>query len=417
MDVKREGVARQKMIRKVMWGGLTAIALAGVTWGIYQLKPAAPNVERSTIWIDTVKRGPMLRQVRGLGTLVPEDILFIPAQNEGRVEKVALRPGVPVTPDTVLLVLSNPELSLEMVDAEWKVKAAEASMSDLKVRLQQQKLEQQARAAQVQADYVKAQLTYERDEQLLKSGLTPDLTVKLSEAAAKELKHRNQVEADRLASYDEMMRAQTEVQRVEVEKLRAAYELKKKQVDQLTVRAGTAGVLQELTLQVGERVTVGTVLAKVVQPTKLKAELKIPETQAKDVVVGQPAEVDTRNGIVQGTVARIDPASVNGTVTVDIRLTGELPPGSRPDLSVDGTIELERLSDVLYVGRPVFGQPNSLIGLFRLDPVTKEANRVQVKLGRSSVNTIEIVDGLKVGDQVILSDMSVWDSHNRLQVN
>jgi len=207
------------------------------------------------------------------------------------------------------------------------------------------------------------------------------------------------------------------VQRVEVEKLRAAYELKKKQVDQLTVRAGTSGVLQELTLQVGERVTVGTVLAKVVQPTKLKAELKIPETQAKDVVIGQPAEVDTRNGIVQGTVSRIDPASVNGTVTVDVRLTGDLPPGARPDLSVDGTIELERLSDVLYVGRPVFGQPNSLVGLFKLDPATKEANRVQVKLGRSSVNTIEVIDGLKVGDQVILSDMSMWDSQNRLQVN
>lgn len=417
MDVKREGVARQKMVKRIIWGGLATVSLVAITWGLFQLKPAAPTVERSTIWIDTVKRGPMLRQVRGLGTLIPEDILFIPAQNEGRVEKVALRPGVPVTPDTVLLVLSNPELSLEMVDAEWKVKAAEASMSDLKIRLQQQKLEQQARAAQVQADYVKAQLTYERDAELLKSGLTPDLTVRLSEAAAKELKHRNQVEDERLASYDEMMRAQVEVQRVEVEKLRAAYELKKKQVDQLTVRAGTSGVLQELTLQVGERVTVGTVLAKVVQPTKLKAELKIPETQAKDVVVGQPAEVDTRNGIVQGTVARIDPASVNGTVTVDVRLTGDLPPGARPDLSVDGTIELERLSDVLYVGRPVFGQPNSLVGLFRLDPVTKEANRVQVKLGRSSVNTIEVIDGLKVGDQVILSDMSMWDSQNRLQVN
>ena len=417
MDVKREGVARQKMIKRIIWGGLAAVSLVAITWGLFQLKPAAPTVERSTIWIDTVKRGPMLRQVRGLGTLIPEDILFIPAQNEGRVEKVALRPGVPVTPDTVLLVLSNPELSLEMVDAEWKVKAAEATMSDLKIRLQQQKLEQQARAAQVQADYVKAQLTFERDSELLKSGLTPDLTVRLSEAAAKELKHRNQVEDERLASYDDMMRAQVEVQRVEVEKLRAAYELKKKQVDQLTVRAGTSGVLQELTLQVGERVTVGTVLAKVVQPTKLKAELKIPETQAKDVVIGQPAEVDTRNGIVQGTVSRIDPASVNGTVTVDVRLTGDLPPGARPDLSVDGTIELERLSDVLYVGRPVFGQPNSLVGLFKLDPATKEANRVQVKLGRSSVNTIEVIDGLKVGDQVILSDMSMWDSQNRLQVN
>lgn len=418
MDVKREGVARQKMIKRAVWVGLLLIAIPLITWGLSRLKPAAPSVERSTVWIDTVKRGPMVRQVRGLGTLVPEDILYIPAQNEGRVEKVVLRPGVPVNPDTVLLVLSNPELELAMVDLEWQVKAAEATLADLKVRLQQQKLEQQARSAQVQADQVKAQLTYERDAELLKNGLTPDLTVKLSEAAAKELLHRNQVEQARLASYDDMIKAQLEAQRVQGEKLRAAYELKKKQVDQLTVRAGTAGVLQELSLQVGQRLTVGTVLAKVVQPTHLKAELKIPETQAKDIVIGQPAEIDTRNGFVEGKVSRIDPASVNGTVTVDVRFTGELPPGvARPDLSVDGTIELERLSDVLYVGRPVFGQPNSLVGLFKLDPDGKEANRVQVKLGRSSVNTIEITDGLKIGDQVILSDMSAWDAQNRIRLN
>lgn len=417
MDVKREGIARQKMIKRSIWIALLVIAIPLITWGLSRLKPAAPSVERSTVWIDTVKRGPMVRQVRGLGTLVPEDILFIPAQNEGRVEKVSLRPGVNVKQDTVLLVLSNPELELAMVDLEWQVKAAEATMADLTVRLKQQKLTQESLSAQVQADQVKAQLTYERDAALFKNGLTPDLTVKLSEAAAKELSHRYRVEQERLASFDEMIRAQIEAQRVAVEKLRAAYELKKKQVDQLTVRAGTEGVLQELTLQVGQRVTIGTVLAKVVQPRNLKAELKIPETQAKDIKIGQPAEIDTRNGFVQGSVSRIDPASVNGTVTVDVRLSGDLPDGARPDLSVDGTVELERLSDVLYVGRPVFGQPNSLVGLFKLDPDGKEANRVQVKLGRSSVNTIEITEGLKIGDQVILSDMTAWDAQNRLRIN
>jgi HlyD family secretion protein len=416
VDVKREGVAKKKMIRRIAWGIVILAAIPLITWGLSRLKPAAPTVERATVWIDTVKRGPMVRQVRGLGTLVPEDILFIPAQTDGRVEKVALRPGVPVRPDTVLLVLSNQELSQQMQDAYWQVKEAEAKLDDLKVRLEQQRLEQQARTAQVQADQVKAQLQYERDAELFKSGLTPDLTVKLSEAAAKELKHRFSVETDRLASYPAMIQAQVEAQRVQIEKLKAAYELKKKQVDDLTVRAGTPGVLQELTLQVGQRVTVGTVLAKVVEPTKLKAELKIPETQAKDVALGLPAEVDTRNGIVKGRVMRIDPAAINGTVTVDVRLEGELPPGARPDLSVDGTIELERLADVLYVGRPVFGQPNSMVGLFKVDPATGEANRVQVKLGRNSVNTIEIVEGLAIGDQVVLSDMSAWDAQPRVRL-
>jgi HlyD family secretion protein len=417
MDVKREGVGRRKFVRAAIWVGLLAVTIPLVTFGLSRLKPAAPSVERGTVWIDAVKRGPMVRQVRGLGTLVPEEILFIPAQNDGRVEKVALRPGVPVNPDTVLLVLSNPELEVQMIDYEWQVKAAEAQLTDLRVRLIQQKLEQQSRSAQVQADQVKAQLQYERDAQLFKNGLTPDLTVKLSEASAKELSHRSAVEKERLASFDEMIQAQVDAQKVKVEQLRAQFQLKKKQVDQLTVRAGTSGVLQELTLQAGQRVTVGTVLAKVVQPTKLKAELKIPETQAKDVLVGLPAEIDTRNGIVKGRVSRIDPAAINGTVTVDVRIEEALPPGARPDLSVDGTVELERLPDVLYVGRPVFGQPNAVVGLFRLDPDGKEATRTQVKLGRSSVNTIEIVEGLRLGDQVILSDMSTWDQQNRIRLN
>lgn len=417
MDVKREGIGRKKLIKRTVWLIVIGLGVAAITWGLSRMKPAAPSVEMATLWPDSVKRGPMVRQVSGIGTLVPEEILFIPAQTDGRIETVALRAGVAVSPETVLLVLSNPELQLQMVEADWQVKSAEATLADLRVRLIQQKLEQQSKTAQVQAEQVKAQITYERDAQLLKNGLTPDMTVKLSEASARELTHRYSVEKERLATFDEMIKAQLENQRVQVEKLRAGYELKKKQVELLTVRAGTQGVLQELSLQVGQRVTVGTVLAKVVQPTRLKAELKIPETQAKDVMLGQPADIDTRNGIVKGKVSRIDPNAVNGTVTVDVRLEGALPPGARPDLSVDGRVELERLTDVLYVGRPVFAQQGATVGLFRIDADGKEAQRVQVKFGRTSVNTIEVVEGLKIGDRVILSDMSAWDAQNRIRLN
>ena len=417
MDVKREGVGRKKLIKRVAWIVLIGAAIPLITYGLSRMKPAAPTVEMGTLWPDTVKRGPMIRNTRGLGTLVPEEILFIPAQNDGRVEKVYLRAGVNVTPDTLLMELSNPDLENQMVDFEWQTKAAEATLADLRVRLLQQKLEQQSKTAQVQADQVKAQLTYERDAELLKNGLTPDLTVKLSEAAARELQHRYSVEKERLASFDDMIKAQLEAQRVNVEKLRATYELKKQQFKDLKVHAGTTGVLQELTLQVGQRVTVGTVLAKVVQPTKLKAELKIPETQAKDVRVGQVANIDTRNGFVKGKVSRIDPAAINGTVTVDVKLEDKCPDGCRPDLSVDGDIELERLADVVYVGRPVFGQPNATVGLFKIDPDGREAHRVQVKFGRTAVNTIEILEGLQVGDKVILSDMSAWDAQNRIRLN
>lgn len=417
MDVPRKGARRNKIIRRVIFIALVVITIPLVTWGLSRLKPAAPSVERSTVWIDQVKRGPMLRQVRGLGTLVPEEILWIPAINDGRVEKVLLRPGVTVTPDTLLIELSNPELSLAAVDMEWQVKQAEANLRDLQVRLESAKLDQKAKAAQVQSELTQAKLKFERDLELNKQGLTPDLTMQLSKATAEELSHRYEIEKKRLEINDDSIDAQIASQKVQVEKLRAAYVLKKQQVDALKIRAGTIGVLQQLPLEVGQRVTPGTILAKIAQPQKLKAELKIAETQAKDIQIGQVASVDTRNGIIPGHVMRIDPAVLNGTVTVDVKLEGPLPEGARPDLSVDGTVEIERLNDVVYVGRPVFGQANSTVGLFRLDPETKEASRVQVKLGRSSVNTIEIQDGLKVGDQVILSDMSAWDAHNRVRLN
>lgn len=423
MDVPRKGAARSRMIRRVIVGGVAVLAIPLITWGLSRLKPAAPPVERATVWIDSVKRGPMLRQVRGLGTLVPENILWIPALTDGRVEKILVRPGAEVQPDTVLVVLSNPELELAALNAEWQVKTAEASYRDLAARLQNQKLDQQAAAARVSSEYAQAKLNAEVEHKLGEEGLTSEVKVKTTRAIADELSNRSGIEREKVASVVESNEAQLAAQRVQIEKLRAEFELKRKQVKELQVRAGAQGVLQQLgaipttPIEVGQRLTAGTVLAKIAQPSHLKAELKIAETQAKDILIGQVAQIDTRNGIVPGRVSRIDPAVQNGTVTVDVRLEGDLPQGARPDLSVDGTVELERLNEVVFVGRPVFGQPQSTITLFKLEPDNQEATRVQVKLGRSSVNTIEIVEGLKPGDQVILSDMSAQDAYNRIRLN
>jgi HlyD family secretion protein len=417
MDIKREGIGRKKLIRRVVLGVVAAAALGATTYGLSRLKPAAPNVESATLWFGVAERGAMIRQVRGLGTLVPQEILFVPATSEGRVEKRLMLPGTKVSAGTVIVELSNQELMTALNDAEWAVKAAEAEMLDLRVRLNRDKLEQKAKTAQIQSEQVQAQLGYDRDMKLFKEGLTADLTVKLSKAKSEELAHRLEVERERLASSDDMIKAQVEGKRVNIEKLRAAYMLKKKQVADLRVRAGVDGVLQDLPVQVGQRVTMGTVLAKVSQPWRLKTELKIPETQMNEIRIGMPADIDTRNGIIKGEVSRIDPAAVNGTVTVDVRLIGELPTGARPDLSVDGTIEIEKLTDVLFVQRPVIGQANATVGLFRVNMDGKEAERIQVKFGRSSVNTIEVISGLKVGDKVVLSDMSQWDAHNRVRLN
>ncbi len=415
MDRPRKDAARKRWIRRIVTVTVLVSAVVGTTVGLSRLKPAAPIVEN--VWMDTVKRGPMLRQVRGLGTLVPEEILFIPAINEGRVERIFVRPGARVSADTVLLVLSNPELELAALEAEYQVKAAEARYQDLKVQLESQQLNQESEVARVESEYKQARLQADRDELLAKEGLIPEIDLKLSQTTAEELNKRQQIERKKLKIHADSIRAQLEVQQAEVERLRALHQLKTEQVNDLRVRAGADGVLQELELEVGERVTAGTILAKVAQPTRLKAELRIAETQAKDVQIGQTAQIDTRNGIIPGTVSRIDPAVREGTVLVDVKLQGALPAGARPDLSVDGTIELERLADVLYVGRPAFGQPDSVVGLFRLAPDGKEASRTQVRLGRSSVNTIEIVDGLEVGDRVILSDMSNWDQYDRVRLN
>jgi HlyD family secretion protein len=417
MDVPRPERARRRRIRRILYVVAALAIIPVVTLGLSRLKPAAPTVERATVWLDAVKRGPMLRSVRGLGTLVPEEIIWIPATTDGRVERRLALPGTVLKPDTIILELTSPELEQALLDAEWKLKAGESELANLKVKLQSERLTQQAMAATVRSDYHQARLQADRDAELNRLGLLADLNSKLSRAKADELSNRDQIEQKRLEIGVEAIQAQLAVQQSTVEQLRALRALKRSQVEALKVRAGIRGVLQQVPVEVGQRVAIGANLARVAQPEKLKAELKIAETQAKDIQIGQRAEIDTRNGIIPGRVSRIDPAVQQGTVTVDVKLEGELPSGARPDLSVDGVVEIEKLTDVLYVGRPTFGQPNSTVGLFKLERDGKIAVRVQVKLGRSSVNTIEILEGLRVGDQVVLSDMSSWDAYDRIRLN
>jgi HlyD family secretion protein len=383
-----------------------------------RLKPAAPTVERATVWVDTVKRGPMLRQVRGLGTLVPVDEArrWVPASTQGRVEKIILRPGVQVTPDTVVLELSEPQVQQALIDAEQQLRASEADYNSLKARLDADTLNLRSGAAIVRADYQNAQTEREMNEGLSKEGLVADLVLKQSVVRAESLATRNTIENDRVKVSEASAAAQLQSAQALIDQRRSNYNLRRQQVDQLRVRAGMTGVLEQVPVEVGQQVAPGTNLVRVADPTRLKAELRIAETQARDLTIGQVASVDTRQGIIPGKVIRIDPSAQNGTVTVDVALEGELPRGARPDLSVDGTIELERLDNVLNVGRPAFGQEQSTVGLFRLDPATGEASRAQVQLGRSSVNTIEILGGLKEGDQVVLSDMSAWDQFERIRL-
>lgn len=396
------------------------VVTAGVVaWvaGLRRLQPAAPEVERATLWIGTVRRGPMLRQVRGLGTLVPEESMIVPAAAEGRVHRIRVRPGTPVSADTVILELGNSELEVAAVDAEFQLQAAEASLADLRASLQSRVLDQKATAAQVDADFREAKLMAERDKKLRDAGLIPDFQLNISVAKAELLGERSNLEKQRVTALGQSVKAQLAAQEVKIEQARAQCNLKRDQLESLKVRAGIAGTLQQVLVEVGERVPAGTILAKVAQPSKLKAALRVQETEAKDLQIGQSAEVDTRNGTVPGHVIRIDPAVVEGTVTVDVQIDGRLPPGARPDLSVDGIIEVERLLDVLYVGRPASGQPNSEIGLFKLVKGGAEAHRVQAKLGRASVSTVELLRGFEAGDQVILSDMSAWDSTDRVRLN
>jgi HlyD family secretion protein len=429
MDVQRQGVKKRKLIRRIALGVVLVAAMAGIGYFVMHLQPALPSVEAGTVWPDTVKRGPMLRQVHGLGSLVPEEVAWISADTDGRVQKIYVQPGTIVRPDTVLMDLSNPTLTEAMVGAEFDLRQAQANLADLNVTLQSTTFDKQATAAQVTADFNDAKLAANRDQQLAKLGLIPDLDVKLSENKAQQLGFRNSLEEKRLGIISQSVEAQLAAQRVKIDQFKAVYELRKQQVDQLHVRAGVAGMLQQLgnggtaagtaapPLEAGQNVAAGSILAKVAQQDKLKAQVKITETEAKDIAIGQPASIDTRNGIIPGRVIRIDPSAVNGTVLVDVKLEGALPAGARPDLSVDGTVDIERLADVVYVGRPTVGQPHSTVTMFRYDPDGKTATRQTVKLGRASVSTIEVIEGLKVGDKVILSDMSAMDSHDRIKLN
>jgi HlyD family secretion protein len=420
MDIQRPAsVARQKKLRRILLAAVGVVVIGLVSVVLARLKPAAPTVERATVWVDTVKRGSMLRQVRGLGTLVPVDEArrWIPASTQGRVERIVLRPGATVTPDTIVLELSDPQAQQSMADAEQQLRAAEADYASLDARLQTERLNQRSLAAAVEADYRQADLERQVNDDLAKDGLVSALVAKQSTVRAESLAIRHKLEQERLKVDEETVKQQLLAQKARVDQLRSLYQLRTEQVDQLRVRAGMHGVVDQVPVEVGQQVAPGANLVRVSDPTRLKAELRIAETQARDLAMGQIAQVDTRNGIIPGKVIRIDPAAQNGTVTVDVALEGALPAGARPDLSVDGTVELERLDNVLYVGRPAFGQEQSTVGLFKLDPATGEASRAQVQLGRSSVNTIEILQGsLAEGDQVILSDMSAWDQFDRVRL-
>ena len=415
MDIARPDNLKRKRTRQLTYGGtvLVVVLLMGV--GVARLKPAAPAVERATLWIDTVQRGPMVRQVRGTGALVPEDLRWIPAATSGRVERIIVQPGSEVTADTVVLELSNPALEQELQDAQLKVKSAEASLANLHVQLETEQLQRDASTSIIEADYRKAALQAEVNQQLASKQLVSALTLQQSQLDEKLLASRYDIAKKQLAKGLESMQARLAAEQSSVDQFRALMRLKGRQVDELHVRAGLAGVLQIVPVEVGQQVAPGTNLARVANPSRLKAELKIAETQARDIQIGQPVSIDTRNGLVDGRVVRIDPSVQNGTVTVDVTLVGALPRGSRPDLTVDGTIELERLNDVLFVGRPALGQEQSAVGVFKLDP-DGTASRTQVKIGRMSVDKVELVSGLNAGDQVVLSDMSAWDAYDRVRL-
>ena len=399
---------------------VAVIAVLGATLGVSRLKPALQSVDGGTIWPDTVKRGSMLRQVRGLGSLVPipDDVRLIPAETDVRVERILILPGgTPIKPDAIIMELSNPQVEQEALNADLDLRSAEAEYHNTKAKIDSDLASLRSGAATVEADYENAKREADQNRELKKIGVVSDSVLKASLSKEKELATRYQIEQERIAESSKAIETQMAVQQTTIDQKKALAQLKHRQKDALKVRAGIAGVLQEVPVQVGQRLTQGTILAKVVQPEHLQAELKIPETQAKDIITGQKAEIDTHNGVVEGTVTRIDPAVQAGTVTVDVKLDGPPPKGARPDLSVDGTITLEKLDNVLYVGRPAFGQEKSTVGMFKIDPDGKTATRVNVNLGRSSVNFIEIAGGLKEGDQVILSDMSRFDTQNQIKID
>ena len=413
----KKSFRRGRRTRIVVLAALGLIAISVITFGVSRLKPAAPSLERATALIETVKRGPMLRDVHGTGTLVAEDIRVIAASTAGRVERVLVHPGTPVNPKTILVELSNPELQQSAVDTEYQLRAAEAEQKNLKVRLESDRMTQEAAAATVRSEYQQAKLQLDADQELAKQGVLPALSLNLSRVRTEDLANRYQIEQKRLEVRKRSEEAQLAAQQARNSQLQALLKLKQEQVQNLRVAAGTSGVLQQMTAEEGQQVVPGTNLARVVEPQHLKAELKIAETQVKDIQIGQRAQIDTRNGIIPGHVSRMDPAAQQGTFTVDVALEGALPPGAAPDLTVDGTVELERLDDVIYISRPAFGQAQSTIKMFKLDDDGKTATRVQVKLGRSSVSAVEILEGLQPGDRVIISDTSSMDAFDHIRLS
>lgn len=418
MDIARPDIKQKKIRQQWIAGSAGVVVLAGAWFFVSRLKPAAPTVDRATVWTDTVKRGPMLRQVRGPGSLVPREdrIRLIPAETEATVVRIRVLPGAKVEPNTVLMDLVDPQLQQELLDAQLQLKGAQADYINTRAKVQSDLMDQKAAAATVVADHNQAQLQAQTDKSLYDLGVISGLTYSASKGKADELTTRTDLEKQRLTLNEKAIETQLAVQQTKVDQARALLALKQKQMDALSVRAGISGVLVELDHQVGEHVDTGATLAKVVQPDQLKASLKIAETQARDIQIDQPAEIDTHNGVITGKVMRIDPAVVNGTVTVDVELSGALPLGARPDLSVDGTIDLDRMANVLYVGRPAFGNENSTISLFKLSTDGKTAVRVPVKVGKASVNSIEVLEGLTEGDTVILSDMSRWDNTDKIRL-
>ncbi|HVD93324.1 MAG TPA: efflux RND transporter periplasmic adaptor subunit [Vicinamibacterales bacterium] len=415
VDIARPSQARKKKIRRILYASAAVIVVAVISLGVSRLKPAAPTVDRAVVWIDTVKRGPMLRQVRGSGTLVPEDIRWIPARSQGRVEKIVLRPGAQVTPDTIILELSNPELTQSVQEAQLGYQSAQAALANRKAELQSALLSQEAATANIESQYKQADLDLQANETLYKEKLISLLVLQQKRGLAADLKNRLATEQRRLEISREGINSQIAPQESDVNQRRATWDLRRKQLDELNVRAGMSGILQLVPVERGSQVSPGANLARVANPSNLKAELRIAETQTKDIRIGQYAEVDTRNGVVKGHVSRMDPASSGGTVGVDVIMDGPLPPGARPDLSVDGTIQLEKLDNIINVGRPAFGQENSTVTIFKVLS-NGEAHATKVKLGRASVSTIEVIEGLQPGDQVILSDMSQFDSFDRVQL-
>jgi HlyD family secretion protein len=415
VDIARTGFVELRKKKRMALAAAAAVAVTIVVFALSRLEPAVPTVERTTLWTDTVKRGTMIRDVRGSGRLVPEEIRWIAASTEGRVEAVKVEPGATVTADTVILDLANPQQLQAALDAELSRRAAEADLLSLEARLESQQLEQRATLGRTRSEYEQARLRADADEELSRQGLVADINRRISQKSAEELEKRAAFEELRLEALRSSNAAQIAAQRAAVAQFAALERLKKSQADSLQVRAGIDGVLQQVSVEVGQQVAPGTSLAKVVRPEKLKAELRIAETQARDVTVGLEARIDTRNGIVRGRVSRVDPAAQAGTVTVDVALVEALPRGARPDLTVDGTIEIERLESVLHVSRPVHAEDGATISLFRVG-ADGAARRTSVAIGRTSVGSAEVVRGLDEGDVVVLSDMSAWDDEDRIRL-